>query len=143
VVAGDGPLRERLEEAVAEHGLGEFVHLLGNRRDVAHILGGIDVFILTSDAEGLPGVIIEAQMAGCPVVTVPVGGVGDLVDDGETGVVTAKIDHEELAQRVVTLLRDPALRARFGDRARTRAVRFSSSAAAGTYAERLAEIVTS
>ena len=115
--------------------------MLGHRNDIPQILAAIDVFILTSDSEGLPGVLIEAQMAGCPVVTVPVGGVRDLVDDGETGIVIDDLDPEELARRVVELLRDPQLRVRLGERARRRAVRFSSTRAAGTYAARLAEVV--
>ncbi|MDQ1467511.1 MAG: hypothetical protein QOH10_1926 [Actinomycetota bacterium] len=141
VVAGDGPLRKRFELDVAARDLGPFVHVLGHRADIPQILAAIDVFILTSDSEGLPGVLIEAQMAGCPVVTVPVGGVRDLVDEGETGIVTDGLDPEELAQRVVELLRDPQLRFRLGERARRRAVRFSSTRAAGTYADRLAEVV--
>jgi glycosyltransferase involved in cell wall biosynthesis len=141
VVAGDGPLRNRFELDVAERGLADFVHVLGHRNDIPQILAAIDVFILTSDSEGLPGVLIEAQMAGCPVVTVPVGGVRDLVDDGETGIVTDDLDPEELARRVVELLRDRQLRVRLGERARRRAVRFSSTRAAGTYAARLAEVV--
>jgi glycosyltransferase involved in cell wall biosynthesis len=141
VVAGDGPLRNRFALDVAARGLGDFVHVLGHRDDIPQILAAIDVFILTSDAEGLPGVLIEAQMAGCPVVTVPVGGVRVLVDDGETGIVTDGLDPEELAGRVVELLRDPHLRFRLGERARRRAVRFSSTRAAGTYAARLADVV--
>jgi glycosyltransferase involved in cell wall biosynthesis len=141
VVAGDGPLRARFEQEVTERSLNAYVHVLGPRTDIAQILSGIDVFILTSDSEGLPGVLIEAQMAGCAIVTVPVGGVRDLVDDGETGVVLDEIDHEELAERVVGLLRDPQLRGRLGERARRRAVRFSSSRAASTYAARLAEVL--
>jgi len=140
VVAGDGPLRGDLERDVARRGLAAYVHLLGSRDDIAYLLAAIDVLILTSDAEGLPGVLIEAQMAGCPIVTVPVGGVRELVDDGETGLVTEQVDATELAERVVGLLRDPKLRARLGERARRRAVRFTSRAAAGTYAARLAEI---
>lgn len=141
VVAGDGPLRNQFELDVVERGLGGFVHVLGHRNDIPQILAAIDVFILTSDSEGLPGVLIEAQMAGCPVVTVPVGGVRDLVDDGETGFVIDGLDPEMLARRVVDLLRDPQLRDRLGERARRRAVRFSSTRAAGTYAARLAEVV--
>jgi glycosyltransferase involved in cell wall biosynthesis len=141
VVAGDGPLRNQFELDVARRDLGAFVHVLGERNDIPQILGAIDVFILTSDSEGLPGVLIEAQMAGCPVVTVPVGGVRELVDDGETGIVTDGLDPEELANRVVELLRDPHLRFRIGERARRRAVRFSSTRAAGTYAARLAEVM--
>jgi glycosyltransferase involved in cell wall biosynthesis len=141
VVAGDGPLRTRFERDVATRGLEPFVHVLGDRNDIPQILAAIDVFILTSDSEGLPGVLIEAQMAGCPVVTVPVGGVRELVDDGETGIVTEGLDPDELAGRVVELIRDPHLRFRMGERARRRAVRFSSTRAAGTYAARLAEVV--
>ena len=116
-------------------------NVLGHRNDIPKILAAIDVFILTSDSEGLPGVLIEAQMAGCPAVTVAVGGVRDLVDDGETGFVIDSLDPEELARRVVDLLRDRPLRIRLGERARRRAVRFSSTRAAGTYAARLAEVV--
>jgi glycosyltransferase involved in cell wall biosynthesis len=141
VVAGDGPLRGQFEQDVMTRELGDFVHVLGHRNDIPQILAALDVFILTSDAEGLPGVLIEAQMAGCPVVTVPVGGVRDLVDDGETGIVTDGLDPEELATRVIELLRDPHLRFRLGERARRRAVRFSSTRAAGTYAARLAEML--
>ncbi len=141
VVAGDGPLRNRFEADVKARGFGEFVHVLGDRNDIPQILAATDVFILTSDSEGLPGVLIEAQMAGCPVVTVPVGGVRELVDDGETGIVTDGLDPDELANRVVELLRDPHLRFRLGERARRRAVRFSSTRAAGTYAARLAEVI--
>jgi glycosyltransferase involved in cell wall biosynthesis len=140
VVAGDGPLRKRFELDVAARDLQAFVHVLGHRNDIPQILAAIDVFILTSDSEGLPGVLIEAQMAGCPVVTVPVGGVRELVDDGETGIVTDGLEPEELANRVVELLRDPHLRFRLGERARRRAVRFSSTRAAGTYAARLAAV---
>jgi glycosyltransferase involved in cell wall biosynthesis len=141
VVAGDGPLRNQFELDVVDRGLVGFVHVLGHRNDIPQILAAIDVVILTSDSEGLPGVLIEAQMAGCPVVTVPVGGVRDLVDDGETGFVVDDLDPEMLARRVVDLLRDPQLRKRMGERGRRRAVRFSSARAAGTYAARLAEVV--
>jgi glycosyltransferase involved in cell wall biosynthesis len=137
VVAGDGPLRTQFVRDVEARGLAPFVHVLGHRADIPQILGALDVLILTSDAEGLPGVLIEAQMVGCAIVTVPVGGVRALVDDGETGLVTDAIDHREVADRVVALLRDPPGRERLGERARRRAVQFTSSQAAATYAARL------
>ena len=141
VVAGDGPLRAGLVREAAERGLEPFVHVLGHRDDVPQILGAIDVFILTSDAEGLPGVLIEAQMAGCPIVTVPVGGVRELVEHEETGIVTDRVEAREVAEAVVGLLRDPSRRARLGGEARRRAGRFSSAAAASTYAGRLEGLV--
>ena len=140
VVAGAGPLLSRLEHDTSERGLEPYVHLIGHRDDIPEILAAVDVFILTSDAEGLPGVLIEAQMAGCPIVTVPVGGVAELVDDGETGIVISAIDPEELARQVVGLLRDPERRHRLGEQARSRSARFSSSHTAATYAARLDEL---
>ena len=119
------------ERDVAARGLDESVHVLGHRDDVAQILGAIDVFILTSDSEGLPGVLIEAQMAGCPIVTVPVGGVArPRRRRRDRRRHRARSTPSELAARVVGLLRDPELRRRLGERARRRAVRFSSSQAA-------------
>src|SRR4029077_14742658 len=95
-----------VERDVARRGLNAYVHVLGSRDDIAQLLAAIDVLILTSDSEGLPGVLIEAQMAGCPIVTVPVGGVRELVDDGETGVGNEQVDANEVAERVVALLGD-------------------------------------
>ncbi len=140
VVAGDGPLRTDFERDVNARGLAGSVHVLGHRDDIAQILGAVDVFILTSDAEGLPGVLIEAQMAGCAIVTVPVGGVGEVIDDGETGIVVDAIDPDLLAARVVELLRDRPRRRQLGERARRESVRFASSQAAAVYDERLTEL---
>ncbi len=141
VVAGDGPLRDKLEREVAGRRLQDSVHLLGPRDDIARILAGIDVFILTSDAEGQPGVLIEAAMAGCPIVAVPAGNVRDVVEAG-TGIVTERIDAEEVATRVVELLRDASERRRLGDEARRRSERFSASRIAPVYAARLAGLVS-
>jgi len=141
VVAGDGPLRAGLDREIATRGLTEFVHVLGHVDDVARVLAAIDVYLLTSDSEGLPGVLIEAQMAGCPIVTVPVGGVRDLVADGETGIVVGAVDHRELARATVGLLRDPTLARQLGNRAREESGRFSSTRAASVYSSHLCELV--
>ena len=69
---------------------------------------GVDLLLLTSEAEGIPGVAIEALMAGCPVVTVPVGSVAEVVEDGVTGVVMATADPAAMAAAVVSLLDDGA-----------------------------------
>ena len=87
VIAGDGPLRASVEQRVAERGLQQFVTLLGHRDDIEWIYGGVDLIVITSESEGVPGVVIEAQMAGCPVVSFPVGSVADVIDDLETGIV--------------------------------------------------------
>ena len=99
VVAGTGPLRADFEAAAHARGLDQFVHLLGHRDDVEHVLGGIDILLLTSDSEGIPGIVIEATMTGCPVVTFPLGAVGTVVEDGTTGVVLAACRHRPHGRR--------------------------------------------
>jgi glycosyltransferase involved in cell wall biosynthesis len=142
VVAGGGPLRGRVEQEIRDRRLDGHVSLLGHRRDVEQVLGGIDLFLLTSDAEGIPGVAIEAQMAGCPVVTFPLGAVSDVVDDGRTGVVLDRVaDTESMAARAVELLQQPDVRRRLGDEGRRRAQAFSTSDAAAEYAARFTELV--
>jgi glycosyltransferase involved in cell wall biosynthesis len=142
VVAGDGPLRAALEGQVAERLLDAYVHVLGEREDVEHIFGGIDVFVLTSDHEGIPGVLIEAQMAGCPVVAPLIGGVRDVIEDGVTGTITAHSDPTEIAHGVVELLGDPERRTRMVEAARRRASQFTSSRAAAIYEQYLTGLLT-
>jgi glycosyltransferase involved in cell wall biosynthesis len=137
VVAGDGPLRASFEREARSRGLGEHVTSLGHRPDVERLLGGIDVLLLTSDIEGIPGVAIEAQMTGCPVVTFPTGGVRDVVEDGVTGVVLDRPDTALMTEQVLTLLRCPDLRERLGTEGRRSADRFSTARVADQYSARL------
>ena len=134
VIAGDGPLRERFERDAAVRGLGAFAHLLGDRRDVDVVLGGIDVLVSTSVAEGVPGVLIEALMAGCPVVAMRVGGVATVVEDGVTGMLVDPGDVAAMAERVTELLRDAPLREQLGAAGRRRSDDFSARRAAHVYA---------
>ena len=98
------------------------------------------MLLLTSDVEGIPGVVIEAQMAGCPVVTFPTGGVRDVLEDGVTGVVLDRPDTTLMTDHVLRLLRCPELRARLGDEGRRRADRFSTARVASEYSARLVEL---
>jgi glycosyltransferase involved in cell wall biosynthesis len=133
VIAGDGPLRPRLEREAAERGLTGSVSMLGHRDDVEDIFGGVVVSLLTSDFEGMPGVAIEAQLAGCPVVSFPVGGVDEVIDDGGTGFVLARPDTGLMADRVAQLLDDRPLRVQMGAAARVRGAHFGARQSAATY----------
>ncbi len=139
VVAGDGPLRKPFEDEARARGLEPNVSMLGHRNDVERVLGGVDLAVLTSDVEGVPGVAIEAAMAGCPFVTFPLGGVGSVVIDGVTGVVVDALDTTRMSARVVELLRDDATRRDMSIEARRRSRTFAASRSARRYDELLSQ----
>ncbi|MEW6325381.1 MAG: glycosyltransferase family 4 protein [Nitrospirota bacterium] len=118
VVIGDGELRPAMEAQIDAARLRDRVALLGWRRDVPELLQAADLFLLTSRWEGLPRSILEAMLAGLPVVATAVDGVGDVVQDGVNGYLISAGDVDRIARRVVELLRAPALRHRMGEAAR-------------------------
>lgn len=88
------------------------VHLEGPRSDVAEVIAASDILLSTSTTEGLPGVMVEASLAGVPIVAPDVGGISEIV--GETsGILVPPGDEPALANAIVLLARDPSLRARF------------------------------
>jgi glycosyltransferase involved in cell wall biosynthesis len=86
LMAGDGPLREETERLAEQVAPGR-VRLLGMLDDPAPVYAAADVLLLTSDSEGLPGVLIEAALTGVPSVATDVGFVADVLQDGVTGVI--------------------------------------------------------
>lgn len=137
VVAGAGPLLPELKAHAARSDVASAVAFVGHRSDVEWVFGGVDLVLLTSEAEGIPGVAIEALMAGCPMVTVPVGGVADVVEDGVTGLVLEDDDPARMAAAVAGLLDDADTRGAMGKNARSSSSRFTASSTAAIYAERL------
>ncbi|WP_432862892.1 glycosyltransferase [Microbispora rosea] len=114
VVCGGGELTGEVERAAAA-APGAF-HLLGWRADVAAVYAAADVVLLTSDNEGTPLTLIEAGMAGTPVVATRVGSVEEVVRHGVTGLL-APPDAGELAAHTFRLLTDPPLARRMGESA--------------------------
>jgi len=123
VIVGDGPQRRKLHELVDELNVAKRVELIGERSDVPDLLATSDIFVLTSNWEGLPLTIIEAMMTGLPVVATSVGGVPELVEDGVTGFLVPREDSEALAEVFQKLLKDPELRRRMGQAGREKAAR--------------------
>jgi glycosyltransferase involved in cell wall biosynthesis len=121
VIVGEGPDRRRLEEEIRRLGLAERVRLVGERADVPELLAGADIFVLPSASEGMPVSVLEGMAAGLPVVASRVGGVPELVVDGQTGVLVGPREPDELAAALERLVGEPALRRRLGDAGRTRA----------------------
>jgi len=139
VVAGSGPLRTDLDARAHHLGVDGAVTFLGQREDVEWVLAGVDLTLLTSEAEGIPGVAIEALMAGCPMVSVPVGGVAHVVEHEVTGLIVDGDEPAVMADAVARLLANDEARRAMSRESRTRTDRFSASAAATVYAERFRE----
>ncbi len=118
LIAGDGELRADLEAYARELELGERVRFLGWRRDLATLYAATDVFLLTSRNEGTPVALIESLAAGVPGVSTDVGGVRDVIDSDEVGLLAPPGDADALARQVSALLADPDRARRMGARGR-------------------------
>lgn len=112
VLAGEGPLRPRLEARIKTLGLEGRVLLLGQRKDVPAILRSLDAFVLTSRGEGIATSIQDAMWAGVPVVATDTGGVPELVVQEETGLLVPVGAWEAVAQALIRLLTETELKAR-------------------------------
>jgi glycosyltransferase involved in cell wall biosynthesis len=122
VLAGYGPLEEDIKRRLRNAGLGDRVRLLGAQADVRPLLSALDVYLMTSDFEGLPIALLEAMAAEVPVVAPAVGGIGEVVRHGDTGLLSTT-EAPVLAEAVLDLLRAPAEeRNRFGRRGRDHVV---------------------
>ena len=127
LVAGDGELRPDIEAYARTLRIHDRIRWLGWRRDLATIYGATDVFLLTSRNEGTPVALIEAMAAAVPGVSTDVGGVKDVIDSPDVGVLVPSGDVAALTAGVERLLADAALRHHMGERARANVVsRYSS-----------------
>jgi glycosyltransferase involved in cell wall biosynthesis len=118
LLVGDGPLRHELESLSRSLGLADNIHFLGERADAALLFSSFDVAVLASLHEGLPNTVIEAMAAGSPVVATAVGGVVELIADGETGYLIPPSDPAALAESIAMVLADTKRSASVAGRAR-------------------------
>jgi glycosyltransferase involved in cell wall biosynthesis len=114
LVVGGGPLEAAIRAQIHELGLEGKVLLTGERDDVADLLGAVDLFLLTSDREGMPNSVMEAMTLGLPCVVTDVGATAELVVHGQTGYVCPPGDHDALAASVRGLLDNAETRYRLG-----------------------------
>jgi N-acetyl-alpha-D-glucosaminyl L-malate synthase BshA len=122
LLVGDGPERSRAEALVRQLGLGGAVAFLGKMVSFVEVLQASDVFLLPSESESFGLAALEALSCGVPVVASHVGGLPEVVPDGEVGYLAPVGDVATMADRVLRLLGDPALYRRLSDAARARAV---------------------
>ncbi len=123
VLVGDIPsastLKERLSSRAAELGITDRFYMAGYRDDIPQVMAGLDVFVLPSISyEGVPQAINQAMAMRRPVVATDVGAVSEQVINGQTGILVEKADGHQLAQGILTLLKNPDAAARMGDNGR-------------------------
>ncbi len=114
VIAGEGSERVRLQQIASASGLADRVLFLGQRSDIYDVLRAFDIFVLSSDHEGLPMVLLEALSTGIAVVARSVGGIPEVIEHGVSGLLLDSADPRLLAGACVQLLENPALRTRLG-----------------------------
>lgn len=136
MIAGDGPLRERLEDRAAAFELGRRIRFLGHREDVPRLLAAADLIVLPSRYEGLPNIVLEAMQLGKPVVATQAPGTTELVVDQVTGLLVPIGQPVALAQAIMAVLDDPERAQRLGAAGRDRvAADFDADAMIAKFAE--------
>jgi glycosyltransferase involved in cell wall biosynthesis len=123
LVVGDGPLRDQLAAMVKELELTEILTFLGHRADPERVIAASDFLVLPSLREGLSNAILEAMMAGKPVVASRVGGNGELVRDQQSGLLFDSDDDASLARCIQTMISDESRRRKYGVSGQERAIR--------------------
>ena len=119
-IAGEGPLRSRLEAELASGRYGKRVTLLGEVEDMQELITQSDILVVPSLIEATPYVILEAMAAGRPVVASAIFGIPEQVDDGVTGMLVWPGEEGSLADAILRLSADPGLMRRMGEAGRRR-----------------------
>src|SRR5260221_3191720 len=114
IILGEGELREGLERQVREYHLEKHVLLPGFRTDVLGCMKGFDLFAMSSVTEGLGTALLDAMACERAIVATRTGGIPEVVDEGETGLLVEPRDHAAMAAAIVQLLNDAGRRHRMG-----------------------------
>jgi len=121
-IYGDGPLSQKLERWIEEHGMSNDVRLMGDstQQELISIYQTADLFILTpvqtedGDRDGIPNVLVEAMAVGLPVITTAVAGIPELVDNKQNGLLYEPHDVEGISSGILELLRNAEKRTQLG-----------------------------
>jgi glycosyltransferase involved in cell wall biosynthesis len=126
IILGEGPERTRLENMVKDLGIEEKVSLAGFQRNPYALLAHADVFVLSSQYEGLPMAILEAMACGLPVISTDCrSGPTEILEDGQCGILVPVNDEAALAEAMTELLKDKKQREELSERGKERVRDFS------------------
>ena len=121
LVVGDGETRVEIEKRAAEinQKFGEKIILTSWIKDIASFNPGMDIICLTSDNEGTPVSLIEAQACNVPVISTNVGGVKDIMEDGNTGFIINKNDLKEYTKKLLLMVENDEIRQKMSQNGKT------------------------
>jgi glycosyltransferase involved in cell wall biosynthesis len=142
-IAGDGSLRAVLREQAARLGLQNRIWLLGYRTDVSDWLRAADLFVLSSAREGLPLSLLDAMSHRLPAVATAVGGIPEVLEGAQAGVLVPHGDADALGNAIARLARDSGLRAEMGSRAQQWVTNFSRPKMIDAYCALYGSVVAS
>ncbi len=119
LMIGDGPEKSALEASVDRHGVSDRIIFKGNvpHEEISSYMNAADMFVLPTHSEGMPNVVLEAMACGLPVIAGSVGGIPEIITDGDDGLLFPAGDVGALRGCLLRLLSDPVLAASMGDRA--------------------------
>jgi len=118
LIVGSGPEGEKLELQATSYKLQANVRFLGARSDIRELLNIADIFVLPSLWEGMPNVMLEAMAAGLPVIVTSAGGVREIVQSGNNGIVVEPKNPRALADAIAKLWENPKLRSQLAQKAK-------------------------
>jgi glycosyltransferase involved in cell wall biosynthesis len=122
LIVGEGQGRPMLEQIIVELRLGHAVRLVGNRNDIPTLLHISNLFVFPSHYEGHPGALLEAMLAGRPIVASDIPVHREMITNGETGLLVPFKNPEALARAILQVLGDPSQAKKMGERARMVAI---------------------
>jgi len=116
IIVGEGPLKMELNRQVKETHVEDMVFFLGFREDIPQILSSLDLFVLSSYLEGMGSILMDAMACRLPIVATKVGGIPEVVIQGETGLLVPPRMPSALAKAILEIYNDRTLASRFGER---------------------------
>ena len=144
LIVGEGQEKANIENEIRNLGVEKQVEMLGLRSDIPELLNASDVCLLTSRSEGIPLTLAEAMATELPVVATNVGGVSEIVLDGETGLLCDARDVESLASHISHLCRSAGQRTDFGKAGRKRIIsHFNADSMHSQYQDKYRELAQS
>jgi L-malate glycosyltransferase len=120
IIVGDGPLKEELLQKRDALGITDRLHMPGLKTDVKPYFSAMDIYMMSSIFEGLPIALLEAMSCSCAVISTKAGGVGEVIEDGESGMLCEVDEYMKLVDAGVMLIQNPEKRLMLAAGARDR-----------------------